>query len=129
VAELVGYNGQVDWAALIDSDQTYQTFSWSLDISADAIDVTDFTSTGWRKQLAGLKGWSGTIEAYIPSDTTYRSVPSDTIGIEAQLHLYLDSSKYLNGKAICTGMHPGSAVDGVQTQTFDFTGSSDLFYV
>jgi len=127
MAELRGYGGQVDWETIIDSDLSYNVHSWSLDVSADALDVTNFDSTGWRKQLSGLKGWTGTIEAYIPSDVSLRFQPSD-VGSEATLKLYVDSTHYYYGKAICTGVSPSVSVDGVETQTFNFTGSSDLFY-
>ena len=127
MTEVLGYNGEVDWATIIDSDQSYNTYSWSADITSEAHDVTNFDSTGWRKFLAGLKGWSGTVEMYIDSDTTYHIQPSD-VGSSAALKLYLDSTHYITGSAICTGWHPAVAVDGVETQTLDFQGASDLTY-
>jgi len=124
MAVITGHDGQVDWADIVDSDVAYRTHAWSLDLVGDTHDVTDFTSTGWREFVAGLKGWSGTVELYI--DGAYSPVPSD-VGSSARLHLYL-SDNYLDGTAICTGWHPSVSVDGVETQTLDFQGTSDLTF-
>ncbi len=125
MAEITGYSGQIDFGVIVDSDVSYHTTGWSLDLVGDTHDITDFTSSGWRRFLAGLKGWSGSFEMF--ADATNSIVPSD-VGSNATLKLYINSTNYLSGNAICTGWHHSTAVDGVQTISMDFQGNSDLSY-
>ncbi|KKN89731.1 hypothetical protein LCGC14_0235770 [marine sediment metagenome] len=124
MAAITGYKGTVDFGVIIDSDLTYNCYSWSLDLTGDMVDTTNFSSTGWRNFTAGLKGWTGTIELYV--DSTQKIQPSD-VGSTAVLRLYFsDTTEGLTGNAICNGWSPAVAVDGVQTQTVTFQGTSDL---
>jgi len=124
---IAGYDGQFDWGGIIDSDVTYHTHSWSLDVTGDMLDVTDFTSAGWREFIAGLKGWSGSVELYTDSANGKQVVPSD-VGTSAALRLYFNSTDYAWGKAYVSGWSAAVAVDGVETQTVNFQGTSDLFW-
>ena len=130
MAVIKGYNGCVKWSDMTEIFSDYNTYSWTLDAVADVTDTTDFTSTGWRTFTASLKQWSGTIEVYI--DETYVFQPSD-VGSARELELYMSdsaaSSLYLHGHAIMSGWHPSVSVDGVDTQTVDFQGTSDLWFV
>ena len=121
-----GYDAQVDLGVIVDSDVAYRTSGWSLDVAGDTHDVTDFTSEGWREFLAGLKGWSGTIEKFV--DDTNQIVPSD-VGATATITLYLNSTHYLRGSAILNGWNPSVAVGDAETESLSFQGTSDLFYV
>lgn len=124
MAEIAGYNGQVDFGSVIDSDVcSYNTYSWSLDLNAETLETTDFCTDGWRDFIGGLKGWSGSVELYVDDST--RIVPSD-IGTEATITLYLDNDNYIRGKAIWNSYSPSVAVDGIETQTIGFQGVSDL---
>ncbi len=38
--------------------------NWTLDLTCDMLDSTEFASSGWRTFKAGLKGWTGTAEGY-----------------------------------------------------------------
>ena len=126
MAVIAGYDGGVDWGLIVDSDVAgYSTHSWSVDVTGEAHDITDFNSSGWRTFLAGLKGWSGSVELFV--DGTTHCSPSD-VGSSATLKLSLNSSNYLSGTAICTGWHPTASVDGVETQSLDFQGTGTLAY-
>jgi len=125
MAVIPGYSGQIDWGTVLDSDVSYNTHSWTLDVTADTHDVTDFTSTGWRKQAVGLKGWSGSVEVYV-DDTNW--IDSSKVGTNATIKLYINSTKYYTGNAIVTAIHPAVSVDGIETQTIDFVGNSDLSF-
>lgn len=125
MATIYGHNGQVDLGGVVNSDVSYNTHAWSLDITADVADITDFTTNGWRKYASGgLKGWTGSVELYV--DGTNRIVPSD-VSSEVTGHFYHSSGVMLAGKCIISGWHPAVSVDGIQTQTLDVQGSSDLF--
>lgn len=128
MATLHGYKGNVDWDSIVSSDSgtDYQIHSWSVDVTADAPDDTTFSTTGWRTfKNDGLRSWSGTVEVYV--DDTNVIQPSD-VNSQATLKLYVNSSNYYSGLAILTGAHPAASVDGIETQTLDFQGTSDLSY-
>lgn len=132
---LAGYDGKVKWAfsdtTIYLSDATHNLYSWKLDFTAEALDSTNFTTTGWRTFLAGLKQWSASVEAFV-DDTN--SIPVSDVGSTARIYLYNHISDatignlLYKGDAICTGIHPSVSVDGIQTQTLDFQGTSDLIF-
>jgi len=124
LAQINGYDGLVHWSDTAISD--HNIHAWTVDVTADVADVTDFASTGWRSIKAGLKNWTGSMELYTDSDNMV--VPSD-VGSTQLLKLYLDGTNYLQGHAICSGYHPAVSVDSVETQTLDFQGTSDLIYL
>ena len=83
MAELSGYGGGLtfDWASVSDiggngSDATHNIYSWSAEISCDALEVTGFADGGQRTYIRGLRGWTATAEAYV--DDSYPLHPSDT---------------------------------------------------
>ena len=125
MAVIKGYDGAVDFGVIVDSDMAYTTNGWSLDVTADTADITDFTSTGWREFLSNLKSFSGSLELFV--DATKQVQPSD-IGAQTGIRLYFNTTDYLWGQAIVTGWNPASAVDGVATQSLAFQGTSDLFF-
>ena len=122
-----GYDGSLDFGALIDSDTSYRTHSWTLDVSADTQDVTDFTSEGWREFVSTLKAWSGSCELFVDSVSATQIQPSD-IGSSATIKMYINNADYLYGSAIVSGWNPATDVQGVATQSLSFQGTSDLFY-
>lgn len=123
MAKLAGYGGNVDWAAIFTSDGGYCALSWSLDITADMLDVTCFESTGDRGFIRGLKQWTGSIELKV--DSANQIVPSD-VGASAVIKLFLDDTSYLTGTALCSGWHPSVSVDSEETQTLDIQGTGAL---
>jgi len=120
-----GYDGHLDFGVIIDSDMAYTTHAWSLDVSADMQDITDFSSTGWRDFLSTLKSWTGSMELYV--DGTKQIQPSD-MGAQTGIRFYLNSTDYLWGSALVSGWSPATSVDGVATQTLTIQGRSDLFF-
>lgn len=125
MARLAGYGGQVDWGTIIDSDVAYGALGWSLDVTADMLDVTDFSSTGDREFIRGLKGWTGSIDLKI--DGTNQIVPTD-VGSSATVKLFLSSTLYLKGTGICNGWSPAVTVDGEETQTLSLQGTGALIH-
>lgn len=123
---IVGFNGQVDLGVIVDSDVAYQTHAWSLDIAGDTLDTTGFTSDGWRTFLAGLKGWTGSVELYV--DDTNQVQPSDVNAAAVDSRFYLNSTDYLHGKVIVNGWSPATTVDGLATQSLTIQGTSDLWF-
>ena len=143
MAELSGYGGglRFDWASRSDigghgSDATHNVYSWSAEVSCDALEVTGFANGGQRTYIRGLRGWTAAAETYV--DDTYILHASDA-GVTGRLYLYCVSNPlnvsdqsvsdlYYYGDAILTGISPSVAVDSVVTQSLSFTGMSDLVY-
>ena len=79
--------------------------------------------------MAGMKQWGGSLEAYIDS---VKPLPVSDVGSTGTLRLYAHVSDAVvdnviyKGSAICTGIHPSVAVEGIETQTLDFQGTSAL---
>jgi len=121
---IAGHTGTIDLGAKLDSDTAYNTHSWSIDVAADTFDITKFSAKTWKLFLAGLKGWTGSAALY--TDVSYRIPPSD-VGSEVTGRFYYNATVGLTGKCIISGWHPAVSVDGVETQTVDLQGSSDLF--
>ena len=124
MAALAGHGGKVDWGTVI-SDAGYNINAWKLDFTADALETTDFSTTGWRSFVAGLRQWAGSVEAYV--DGTNQMTIAD-VSSSASIYLHNDTNHYFTGTAICTGVHPSVGVEGIQTQTIDFQGTGTLTY-
>jgi len=125
VATIAGYNGKVVFGAAgsIISDANHNVTSWKLDYTADTVDNTDFTTTGWKTFLATLKTWGGSLEMFVDSGNPLEIAD---VGTSGAIQLYLSDALYYGGTAICTGIHPSVGVEGIETQTVDFQGSGAL---
>ena len=128
MAELSGYGGgfTFDGTTPDISDADHNIYSWSADITCDALEVTGFADGGQRTYIRGLRGWTATAEAYV--DDTNVLHPSD-VGQAGDIKLHVETGdKYYHGDALLTGVSPSAAVDGLVTQTLTFQGLSDLSY-
>jgi hypothetical protein len=123
MAKIAGYGGEVDWSGIIDSDNTNGAHSWSLDVTTDMLDSTEFNSTGDRTFHRGLKSWTGTVE--IKADDTYRVVPSDC-GSSAALRLYTDGDFIYKGTALVNTLNVSTPVDGQVTISMGIQGTGAL---
>ena len=135
MGSVVGFDGTAKWSKtgsdliIYLSDATSYIHSWKLDFTAEALDNTDFTSIGWKSFMAGMKQWGGSMEAYI---NDAKPLPVSDVGATGTLRLYSHVSDALvkntlyKGSAICTGIHPSVAVEGIETQTLDFQGTGVL---
>ena len=119
MAVLAGYNGSVNWGTVLGTTG-YDVHAWKLDLTAEPPDKTNFTSTGWKSFLAGLRQWGGSLEMFI--DGSNQLTIAD-IGSSATIQLFFNDTYLLQGNAICTGVHPSVSVEGIQTQTVDFQGT------
>ncbi len=60
-----GHSGNVTFG----SGYTVNVYSWSIDYTAEALESTDFASSGARTFIPGLTGWSGSYECRLDSAT------------------------------------------------------------
>ena len=122
MAEIAGYGAKMVFGTNTVSDSLDNISSWSLEVNCDALDVTSFADGGERCFIRGLRGWTATVEGFL--DTT--AVDPTDVGDTAALKLYVNSTNYYTGSAILTGISPTAAVDGAETCTYSFQGTSDI---
>ena len=97
-----GKNGKVK----LGSNLVGETTSWSINEAVDTADTTAMQDTS-QTHLAGIPGWSGSINAnYDPADTNGQNVL--LIGASVTIGLYSDgdatTKKYFAGTATITGI-------------------------
>jgi Predicted secreted protein len=104
--------------------------TWSLDVSADAIDVTSFDSDGWQENLPGLKSWSGSAEGNwkVNTDTQGQKALQDAWlnGTLIQVQFRINDTNYYAGQALVTGLSIEAPVDDKISFSVDLTGSGPL---
>lgn len=100
-------------------------YNWSLDLSADMEDCTDFQSNGWREFVPTLKGFTISAEAYWQDETF-----QDRLGEEVVVALYTNESndERYEGFAYITSDSIETPVDGLVQDTVEFTGNGELYY-
>lgn len=106
--------------------------SWSLEISADNIDVTNFGSAGWKEYVQGLKEWSGSAEAnWDMTDTAGQKALQDALlgGTTATLNLHIDSTRRYSGTVLIKSVSVEVAADDIAKVTFEFDGTGQLQYL
>ena len=113
MAEVAGKGGSITFAGL-----TVGVKTWTCDLVGDAIEVTDYSDNGHRTYIAGLDGWTASVELNWDAANTI------DIGDSAALTLTIVSATtYYSGTALVTGISISSSVDGVVTATISFQGS------
>ncbi len=95
--------------------------TWSLDYVTDSLDTSDFGVAGIRSYIVGCSGWSGSFAGY--KDGAPLSM-GEIYGIE--LAESATTTQMWLGNIIITGVHPGTAQDGVVLVSYDFQGTGDL---
>ena len=103
---------------------------WSLTISADSLDTTSFTDSGWKTFLGGLKGYTGSVTAKWNHADTNQAVFFDNLGSSIDFKFYLDeaNTKYFSGTAIVTSVDPKVSVSGTADVTFNLQGTGSITY-
>ena len=99
--------------------------SWSIDYSQDAVEVTNYGSSGAREYAVGLTSWSGSAEGFVDGTTT------PVLDSAITSATFLDATDTTNGiqwtgNVIVTGMSFNPAVDGASTANITFQGTGAL---
>ena len=113
-----GHGGNVTFG----SGYTVNVYSWSIDYTAEALESTDFASSGARTFIPGLTGWSGSYECRLDSATPIVAPGAAAASATFQARTGLT----YNGNIIITGVSPANAVDGLSGVTFSFQGTAGL---
>jgi len=102
--------------------------NWSLDMSADDIDITSFDSEGWRERIQGIKEWSGSFEGNLkPDDTDGQGELIDAwlSGEAVTLELQVNSTVKFSGDAF-VNLSIETPVDDKTSFSCDFSGTGPL---
>lgn len=115
MSEVAGKGGSITYTGL-----TVGVKTWTCDLVGDALEVTDYSDSGHRTFIAGLDGWTASVE--LNWDV------ANTIGVGDSASLTLtvvNGTTYYSGTALVTGISISSNVDGVVTATISFQGSGE----
>jgi predicted secreted protein len=108
--------------------------NWKINAKAGTADVTPFatdSSTVWKTFVATLKEWSGSFEGKLDmTDTNGQYALFNTYlgGSSVTVKCYVDSTHYLSGSAILTGVDMSADVGDAETVSFSFQGTGALSY-
>lgn len=125
-----GFSG----SCTIGGDTITQAKAWSLTLSQETTDVTNFSSNGWKESEATLKSWSGSITVIFDggADAGQASlIAGVTSGSTVALVLLTSASgagtsEKFSGNAIVTSMPITNDVNGIIEVSFSFEGTGAL---
>lgn len=125
-----GYSG----SCTVGGSAVTEAKAWSLDVTQETVDTTNFGSAGWKESVPTLKAWSGSITViYDGGDDTGQAslIAGVTSGSEVAVELVtsasgLGTSEKFSGNAIITSMPITNDVNGIIEVSFSFEGSGAL---
>lgn len=111
----------------IGSDTLGEVRSFSLDHNAGTIQTTTMGDST-HSRVAGIKDWSGSIDAYW--DETDTAMQNLDAASEVTVSLYPEGAAstdtYFTGSALVTGVSRSASFDGMVEVSFTFEGNGDL---
>jgi predicted secreted protein len=112
----------------IGDNQIAEVKSWSLEEVCDTVDAS-IIGTEWRKHLATIRSWSGSIEAFW-DETDANGQGAFKLGSSVELKLYPEGvgneKHYFSGTAIVSNISRQGAFDGLVESSFSFQGNGNL---
>jgi len=125
---IIGHEGSVTVA----SGSMGNAKAWSLDVTQETVDITDFDSSGWKESTATLNSWSGSITAIFDASGTAEGAlqtgltGGSSVALELTLGAGSGSYDVYSGSAIITGQSVTNDVNGIVEATFSFEGTGAL---
>lgn len=110
---------------------TYKTIGGqtgaTLNRSAETVDVTDKTNSGWKESMAGLKEWSLDCDGFIVIDDTGIAVLDECFENRKPLFITVDfGGKRYQGSGYITDYPVEMPLDGAVSYSFSISGASPL---
>lgn len=109
-----------------------QMSSWKLDIDIELKDATNFASNGWKEQIAGLKGWSGSSDGTwnVITDTTGQKALQDALlaGTTVAIEFNINGTNKYSGSAFVKKISVDEPVDDVVKFSVDLEGTGALTF-
>lgn len=130
MAPIVGYSGSCTAA----TNTVGTAKAWSLDLSRETVDTTNFASNGWKESVSTLQMWSGTITVNFDggADSGEASLISGlTSGSSVALELITSATgagtaEKFSGNANITSIPITNDVNGIIEVSFAFEGTGEL---
>jgi len=123
-----GYWGEVKTAnGLVGEVKNY-----SLDVASDIVDATTLGSNGWRRNVATIRGWSGSCTVHFDTnDQGQNDIRAALMAGESlQMTFYVgkneSGTKYYQGTAFVKSGSLTNDVAGLAEVTFSFEGNGEL---
>lgn len=101
-------------------------YNWSLPMTGDVSEVTDFSSAGWKEFIGLLKSWTGSAEQFWLNESW-----TDELGNLLIIKFYEDTGAALQryeGWGILTGASVNTSVSTLITSPLSFQGKGVLSY-
>lgn len=117
----------VDGSVTLPSGHAAKIKLWNGDFQHEIVDVTNFTSGGYRERRGGLKGMTGSAMGY-PSFDAASTAPGATSVASAGSSITLTAKTgcTYSFTAVISNIRFGVDVEGNQTITFDFVSSGTI---
>ena len=114
----------------IDLAEVGECRSWSMDVSYDFVDVTDFGST-FRKQTGIMRNATVSIEAFYVDDKIFTEMMSvnETVGFDLFLDDTPASEVRYTGYGTIASVNPSAAVDGLVMCPFTISVFDGPYFV
>lgn len=108
------------------------TTNWTLTLNANFLDILIHGSE-WRQGMAGIRDWSGEVEAIVNTGSNQTLVQNRILGGSVStvlLHLYETSATMprWEGVAWVESLTEGAPAGDLQTRGFTFRGEATLTY-
>ncbi len=120
MAEVVGKNARIYMGKVrLDGMR-----DWTIDYTADTVEVTDFGDAGVKQFLATLTGWSGSFNGFgQPGWAGAAAVGTKYLG---SFFISASTGSSYTGSVLITGASPGVAVDGAAMVSYTFQGTGAI---
>lgn len=133
MSAIAGKGGQINYDVSGTPTIIAEVTSWTIDITADALDVTAMTAAGttWRSFIFGLRTWTCTIEAnWDMTDSTQAALQTDLLSgtAAATVQGYTNATNYYEGEMYVTGISISTPVEGVVTASISGQGTGAVTY-
>ena len=125
MAVLKGNSGDIQW----DSNDVEQMQDWSLDISVDKLEDTEFGDS-WVSYTTGILSWTGSAKGNFDSSDTNGHVALKTAVLApstATVKFEISGSNYFSGTAIVEASISVNT-KGLVEVNYNFTGVGTLSY-
>jgi len=113
-----GYDGNLTWAGG-NSNNTTNVYNFTLDCVTDALETTDFASTGDRTYIPGLSGATGSFDIRLDDTNT---LPAQGVAATEMVftNVMTGGTPTFTFDAFRTGLSLTNSVDGIPMVTISF---------
>jgi|TARA_R110000803_G_scaffold210841_1_gene284323 predicted secreted protein len=89
----------------------------SFDFSGEMLDITDFSSTGWRSRVRGLKDYSCSVTNFFGSTVAVMATLRSAIltGVSLDIRYLPDGTKGVQGRVLLESYNMSGDVGGVES--------------